>query len=129
MSNRDRPEVPSPFHRGELAIQERVGVRERIDAQGRRFIRPYLTEQHRQFYPQLPFVVVGSVSDTAQIWASILVGKPGFLSAPDERTLRVGATPLFGDPLRSGRPWAKGHPSAYWASNCTPAAAIASTAP
>jgi len=92
-------EAVSPFHPGELAIQERLGVRERMDAQGRRVIRTYLTEQHRQFYPQLPFLVVGSVSPTGQIWASLLTGVPGFISSPDAHTLRVEATPPVGDPL------------------------------
>ena len=36
---------------------------------------------------------------TGSPWASILVGKPGFLSSPDDRTLQIGAKPLFGDPL------------------------------
>ena len=29
----------SPFHKGELAIQARMGAQERIDRQGRRIIR------------------------------------------------------------------------------------------
>jgi hypothetical protein len=37
----------SPFHPGEIAVQERVGVREKIDAQGRRAARRYLTPEHR----------------------------------------------------------------------------------
>ncbi len=89
----------SPFHAGEIAIQERLGVRTRIEAQGRRFIRNYLTEQHRQFYAQLPFLIAGSVDAKARPWASILVGEPGFLSTPNDRTLQVTTKPLFGDPL------------------------------
>ncbi len=46
----------SPFHAGELAIQTRLGIRERMDGQGRRVIREYLTQQHRQFFTQLGFV-------------------------------------------------------------------------
>lgn len=92
-----RPE--SPFHVGELAIQARFGAQERMDEQGRRFIREYLPEQHRQFFAQLPYGIVGTVDKSGHLWASILVGKPGFLSTPDERTLRVAAQTLFGDPL------------------------------
>ncbi len=89
----------SPFHAGEIAIQERVGVRDRIEAQGRRIIRDYLTEQHRQFFAQLPFLVAGTLDRQGRLWASILTGEAGFLSTPDERTLQVTTKPLFGDPI------------------------------
>ncbi|UBF30400.1 pyridoxamine 5'-phosphate oxidase family protein (plasmid) [Kovacikia minuta CCNUW1] len=89
----------SPFHEGERAIQTRLGVQDRIDKQGRRVIRSRLPEQHRQFFAQSPYVMVGTVDATGNPWASILVGEPGFISSPDDRTLHVAAQPLFGDPL------------------------------
>lgn len=91
--------LESPFHTGEIAIQAHLGVRERLEQQGRRMIRDYLPDQHRQFYAQLPFLVTGTVDGQGHPWASILVGAPGFLSTPDEHTLRVEAHPLPGDPL------------------------------
>ncbi|MGV0024432.1 hypothetical protein [Phormidesmis priestleyi] len=87
----------SPFHAGEIAIQERLGVRTKMEAQGRRVIRDYLTEQHRQFFAQLPFLIVGTADQQGRLWASILVGEPGFLSTPDEHTLQVTARALSGD--------------------------------
>jgi ferredoxin-NADP reductase/predicted pyridoxine 5'-phosphate oxidase superfamily flavin-nucleotide-binding protein/ferredoxin len=89
----------SPFHAGELAIQERLGVSERIDRSGRRSVRRYMTDQHRAFFALLPHVFVGSVDPAGQPWASILVGDPGFVAAADEVTLRLRARPLYGDPL------------------------------
>jgi predicted pyridoxine 5'-phosphate oxidase superfamily flavin-nucleotide-binding protein len=89
----------SPFHAGELAIQARLGVQERMNQQGRRVIREFLPDQHRQFFAQLPYVMVGTVDTTGYPWASMLVGNPGFLSTPDEYTLQVSTQPLFGDPL------------------------------
>ncbi|NJK53806.1 MAG: flavin-nucleotide-binding protein [Acaryochloris sp. RU_4_1] len=89
----------SPFHRGELAIQARLGVQEQMDKQGRRGIRDFLPDQHRQFFAQLPYVIAGTVDAIGSPWASILVGNPGFLSSPSDRTLHVAAKPLFGDPL------------------------------
>jgi predicted pyridoxine 5'-phosphate oxidase superfamily flavin-nucleotide-binding protein len=89
----------SPFHAGERAIQARLGVEERMDQLGRRVIRPFLAEQHRAFFRQLTYVVLGSLDAHAHPWASILVGPPGFLSTPDERTLEVTTLPLAGDPL------------------------------
>lgn len=89
----------SPFHAGELAIQARVGMVEKIDTQGRRAVRRYMTEQHREFFGLLPYAFVGTVDESGQPWASMLVGRPGFLSAPDAHQLHVAARPLFGDPL------------------------------
>jgi len=89
----------SPFHPGEQAIQERLGGRERMDALGRRMIREFLPEQHRQFYAQLSYLLVGSVDSEGNPWASILVGNPGFISTPSDRTLHIAAQPFFGDPL------------------------------
>jgi ferredoxin-NADP reductase/predicted pyridoxine 5'-phosphate oxidase superfamily flavin-nucleotide-binding protein len=89
----------SPFHEGELAIQERVGVREKIDAQGRRAARRYLTEQHREFFRMLPYLFVGSVDDQGQPWASPLFGAPGFVMPTDDTSISVRARPLHGDPL------------------------------
>jgi uncharacterized protein len=88
----------SPFHAGELAIQSCLGARERIDKQGRRVIRDYLPEQFQQFFAQLSYVIVGTVDGDNNLWVSILVGEPGFLSSPDDQTLRVATKPLFGDP-------------------------------
>lgn len=99
------PNVPgwdlaqSPWHSGEIAIQERVGVREKVDRQGRRAARRFLTEQHRSFFPQLPYVFVGSVGADGQPWASMLMGAPGFVHSPDPHSLGVAARPLWGDPL------------------------------
>lgn|SRR5215213_2919555 len=44
-------------------------------------------------------VVVGSVGADGRVWASQLVGEPGFVRALDERTVRIDATPFPGDPL------------------------------
>ncbi|MGK7932378.1 MAG: pyridoxamine 5'-phosphate oxidase family protein [Microcystaceae cyanobacterium] len=92
-----RPE--SPFHEGELAIQERLGARERMDKFARRVIREYMPEQHRKFYGQLSYLLVGTVDESGNPWASILVGESGFITSPDENTLRINAKPLYGDPL------------------------------
>lgn len=89
----------SPFHEGELAVQARVGVREKMASMGRQFVRDYLTDQHREFFALLPYIFVGSVDAQGQPWASILLGETGFLQAVDSKTIHVIATPLYGDPL------------------------------
>ncbi|HET9931952.1 MAG TPA: pyridoxamine 5'-phosphate oxidase family protein [Polyangiaceae bacterium] len=89
----------SPFHRGELLVQERVGSRERVDRAGRRMIRDYMPDEHRTFFEELPFLVVGSIDDAGRPWASILSGEPGFVTSPHPRSLMVAALPNRDDPL------------------------------
>ncbi len=93
---------PDPFHAGEKAMQARLGVAQRMLDVGRRVIRPYLPEQHRAFYAQLPFVLVGSVDALGRPWASVLVGPPGFMASPDATHLDIHARPVPGDPLAQG---------------------------
>lgn len=90
---------PSPFHPGEQKIQTRLGVREQIENVGQRFIRDHLTGEHRQFLAQLPLLLAGSIDASGRPWASVLVGRPGFLKSPDPRTLDIHTPLLFGDPL------------------------------
>jgi uncharacterized protein len=99
MANSGWASTDSPFHAGELAIQSRLGTQERMNRQGRRIIRDHLTTQHQEFFTQLSYVIVGTVDSLGHLWASILVGEPGFLSSPDAYTLQVSAQPLFGDSL------------------------------
>lgn len=89
----------SPFHRGERDIQTRYGLRDKMERFGRMVIRDHLPQQHRDFYAQLPYLAAGTVDAQGRPWPSLLVGEPGFASAPDERTLRVKVRPLAGDPL------------------------------
>jgi uncharacterized protein len=93
------PDVQSPFHPAELAIQERLGRRKMLAAPARRFIRDHLIPQHREFFEQLPFMVVGSVDSAGQPWASIVAGEPGFAHSPDEKHLRLDVLPHLDDPL------------------------------
>ncbi|MGF1458970.1 MAG: pyridoxamine 5'-phosphate oxidase family protein [Leptolyngbyaceae cyanobacterium] len=89
----------SPFHSGERAIQEKLGARDRMETLGRRMIRDFLPDQHRQFYAQLSYLLVATVDAAGNPWASILVGEPGFISTPSDVTLHIAAQPYFGDPL------------------------------
>jgi len=61
-----------------------------------------MPDQHRKFFAQLPYVLVGSVDGRGRPWASVLAGEPGFLRSPDPRRLDVAARPIEGDPLADG---------------------------
>jgi uncharacterized protein len=89
------------FHAGELAVQERAGVRDKVAIAGSRMIRAWMPEQHRELFEKLPTLFVGSLDDRGRPWASVLVGQPGFVAAPDEHHLRIGAWPSAGDPLHA----------------------------
>src|SRR5438093_3713833 len=93
------PHETSPFHAGEVATQARAGVRERAERAGRRGIRGAMPDQHRAFFMQLPFLLVGSLDAQDRPWASVLVGRPGFVDSPDPQTLAITAPPASGDPL------------------------------
>ncbi|RQR56642.1 pyridoxamine 5'-phosphate oxidase [Burkholderia sp. Bp9140] len=98
----------APFHAGELAVQQRAGVTEAAGAAGRRGIRRFMPDQHRTFFAQLPFFVLGGVDAHGQPWATLRVGMPGFVTTPDARTLRIGGDALPGDPLAGA--WRPGAP-------------------
>jgi uncharacterized protein len=91
----------SPFHRGEQAIQRRLGVREKIEDFGRRGIRDFMPDQHRQFFAQLPMFLIGSADGQQRPWASLLIGEPGFIQSPDPKLLRIAVTPAAEDPFAS----------------------------
>ena len=91
----------SPFHAGEVAMQRAAGVAERLRELGPRVIRDHMPDQHREFFEQLPTLLVGSVDAQQRPWASILAGLPGFIETRDAQHLRVGALPAPDDPLRA----------------------------
>lgn len=91
---------PSPWHRGEREIHARMGTVAQMEAIGQRVIRDYMPDQHRQFYQQLPFMVVGALDAHGQPWASMLEGEPGFMQSPAPQRLDIHALPGRGDPLQ-----------------------------
>lgn len=92
----------NPFHAGEQAVHERLGIRERMVGLGQRVIRTAMPEQHQRFFEQLPFMLAGSVDDVGRPWASVLVGQPGFVRALGAKRLDFHARPIPGDPLADG---------------------------
>jgi predicted pyridoxine 5'-phosphate oxidase superfamily flavin-nucleotide-binding protein len=89
----------SPWHDGERALQARLGIAEKMEEHGHLVIRPFMPDQHRKFFAQLPFILAGSTDRRGQLWASLLAGKPGFVSSPTPERLEIEATPVPGDPL------------------------------
>ena len=90
---------PAPFHRGERALQETLGLVERMDAIGRKVIRPFMPDQHRALFMKLPMILISHLDDRGRAWASVLGGPAGFVESPDPARLRIAAAPNPGDPL------------------------------
>jgi ferredoxin-NADP reductase/predicted pyridoxine 5'-phosphate oxidase superfamily flavin-nucleotide-binding protein len=88
----------SPWHRGERALQQSVGVAERMEVFGRQVIRDFMPEQHRTFYRQLPFLVIAAVDPAGDPWATLVEARAGLAQSPDARHLQINALPGQGDP-------------------------------
>jgi predicted pyridoxine 5'-phosphate oxidase superfamily flavin-nucleotide-binding protein len=89
----------SPFHNGEQKIQQRIGVRDKMERFGRKVIHEHMPEQYREFYAQLPFIFLGYTDIEGWPWASILFNKPGFISSEHNKHLLINTRPVSGDPL------------------------------
>ena len=84
----------SPFHADELRAQALAGV-ETPPALG---IRSFMPEQHRAFFPLLPYLFIGVPDAAGWPLATVLTGAPGFVHTPDPVTLRIEALPVPDDP-------------------------------
>jgi len=82
-------------------VQRHVGVRDQVERAGRNMIREQMPDQFRALFQALPLIVVGSVSDQGQVWASFLSGTPGFVRSPSANSLVIQAQPVPGDPLHN----------------------------
>jgi uncharacterized protein len=100
--NETVPHSLSPWHAGELAMQATIGAVEKMAEIGRHHIRDHLTEQLRDFFPLLPFIIVGSVDGEGDAWATMIARRPGFVRAIDDRRLALEASPDRGDPAGRG---------------------------
>ena len=84
--------VPAvPFHEGELYVQRRLSVHEEVMTYGPKGMRPYMPQQHVDFYTNQPFIVVAareekkytdtddkdSDNNNSNMWATLLFGGSG----------------------------------------------------
>jgi predicted pyridoxine 5'-phosphate oxidase superfamily flavin-nucleotide-binding protein len=86
------------FHQGELAAQERAGVRDeanRVHA----IVGDTLSAGAAGFLAAQRMLVLGAVDEAGDVWAGLLHGEPGFIQPRDARTVDVHATPAPADPL------------------------------
>jgi predicted pyridoxine 5'-phosphate oxidase superfamily flavin-nucleotide-binding protein len=90
--------MTSPFHTGELEMQRRAGAVDQARDVGR-IIGRRVPAAAARFLERQRLAVAASLDTGGGAWASLLTGPPGFVSAVDERLLRLGGRPADGDPL------------------------------
>ena len=80
--------LDNPYHEGELLVQERLGEVDEGRRNGRAISDSILTGALK-YIEQQSLAVFGSIDQQSNVWASVLVGDPGFMKALDERTVEV----------------------------------------
>ncbi|MBV9835302.1 MAG: pyridoxamine 5'-phosphate oxidase family protein [Alphaproteobacteria bacterium] len=90
-------DAPSPFHTGERQAQRLAGV-STPTALG---IRPFMPEQHRDFFALLPYVLIAARDGTGWPVPTMLSGLPGFIESPNPTTLRMALMADPYDPTRA----------------------------
>lgn len=87
---------------GARFVQGLVGVTERAERNARA-LRGDIPEVAARFLAAQPQVMTSWVDRDQRVWASLLVGSPGFVHAPDDRHVVIRAEPSPGDPLEGLR--------------------------
>jgi len=83
-----------PWHPGELKIQTALGYKNYV-SHAFMMVQNEMSNQHRQFYPMLPFTPFACIDDQGRPWGAIIAGKGGtggFIRSPtpNELTVRIG---------------------------------------
>jgi predicted pyridoxine 5'-phosphate oxidase superfamily flavin-nucleotide-binding protein len=86
------------FHEGERLVQRLAGVEDEARLV-ERIYRGSIPPAAAAFLAEQRLVVAASEDQRGRVWASLLAGPPGSFQATDERTVRISARPLEGDPL------------------------------
>ena len=90
--------VSMSWHPGERLVQTLAGVTEQADGLiGMQ--QPVLMPGGAEFLAAQPWLVVGAADARGRLWASVLYGVPGFITARDPYTVHVAARPAADDPL------------------------------
>ena len=92
------PVQESVFHEGEKSFHKSLGIEDRMDELGKRIMRNYMPDQHREFFAQLPMIHICVLDENDHPCAILRTGKPGFIASPDEYTLTINSEPLAGEP-------------------------------
>jgi ferredoxin-NADP reductase/predicted pyridoxine 5'-phosphate oxidase superfamily flavin-nucleotide-binding protein len=114
-----------PFHPGEIMLQHQAGsgIHDSVMSYAPKVIRPYMPDQHRDFYQDLPFIVAAARDGDDNMWATLLMNPKvisdknssndktsnvvlGAVASPDPVSLRLPAQLVPGDALDTSA-WGK----------------------
>lgn len=90
--------MKSKFHSGEIAVQTRAGVRDSASRVAG-VIRSTLPLVVQDFLTGQRMVILATLDVSGRVRVFLLTGEPRFIWAVDERTVRIDAQPVVGDPL------------------------------
>ena len=88
--------LENPFHEGELLVQQRAGETAKGEQNGK-IIADSIIEGAFKFIEQQSMVILGSVDHRQNVWASILLGHPGFIRVVDSQTVEFDLKQAFID--------------------------------
>jgi uncharacterized protein len=75
----------TPYHAGELLVQQRTGEAAPASLNGRN-IAPHVPAPARGFVTQQNMVLLGTADSRSRLWATLVTGRPGFASVSDSLT-------------------------------------------
>ncbi len=77
------------YHAGEIAVQERVGVRGEAESLAQRMGGAIIQPAMQNFLASQRLAIACTIDANNRVWASLLAGKLGFLQAVAEQTLKI----------------------------------------
>lgn len=86
------------YHAGELAVQARSGVQTEA-ARLTKIIGASISQTAQDFLLTQRLAIASTIDRHGKVWASLLVGKPGFVQVLTEQMVQIQAIPIPGDPL------------------------------
>jgi predicted pyridoxine 5'-phosphate oxidase superfamily flavin-nucleotide-binding protein len=95
--------LEKPFHEGELEAQRRAGETAAAARNGKA-IGDEIMSGALKFVAQQRLAAVATIDPGGEVWASLLLGEPGFVSPPDRRHVDVDLAKVAvdaGDPVWS----------------------------
>lgn len=88
--------IENPFHEGELLVQQQAGETAKGEQNGK-IIADSIPKGALKFIEQQSMVILGSVDEKQNIWASILFGA-GFVRAIAPQTIEINRQQVFENP-------------------------------
>lgn len=87
----------SIFHQGEIDVQILAGEAE-IAQRNSTVVSQHIIKGALPFISQQHMAVISSTDENEQIWTSILIGEPGFITAPNDQQILIDPEQLIKQP-------------------------------